>query len=258
MQKIYIKNFSILEQTLGAILKIVPSIKLIVNETGLTIHSCNAYARCSVFTNSVTSDEEISLCIKDASMLVKTLSVIKDEDCKKNKDVLGVIEATYDGTFIYINTKSIKTKIITVKEEVIQNTISKAVTTVLTPIVEFKTSSDSIKKVLGNSFMFSDAENIRVYLNQHDDLQQNCIYAEVTNKTNRLSNNITVKLGDITLGKVAEDIILDFERLSVFNLFKNDSIIIQLMDKPFLVANLSISKGDIYAKFTIYNSLRKS
>ena len=258
MQKIYIKDFSILEQTLVAILKIVPSVKLIFNDTGLTIHSCNAYARCSVFTNSTYSDEELSLCIKDVSTLTKTLSLIKDEEGKKKTESNNVIEASYDGTFIYLNTKNVKTKIITVKEEVIQNNISKAVTTTLTPVLEFKTSTDSIKKVLGNSFMFTDVENIRVYLNQHDDLQQNCIYAEVTNKTNRLSNNITVKLGDITLGKVTEDIILDFERLSVFNLFKNDNIVIQLMDKPFLVANLSIAKDDIFAKFTVYNSLRKS
>ena len=258
MQNIYIKDFSILEQTLNAILKIVPSVKFIINETGLTIHSCNAYARCSVFTNSVTSDEELNLCIKDVNTLAKTLSIIKDEEGKKKTESNAVINATYDGTFIYLNTKNIKTKIITVKEEVISNTISKAVTTVLTPVLEFKTSSENIKKVLSNSFMFNDVENVRVYLNQHDDLQQNCLYAEVTNKTNRLSNNITVKLGDITLGKVTEDIILDFERLSVFNLFKNDNIVIQLMDKPFLVAELSIFKDNIFSKFTIYNSLRKS
>lgn len=258
MQNIYIKDFSIFEQTLLALLKIVPSAKFIINETGLTIHSCNAYARCSVFTNSVTSDIELNISIKDISTVAKTLSLIKDEDGKKNKDVTGVVNATYDGTFIYINTKNIKTKIITVKEEVIQNTISKAVTTVLTPVLEFKTTSDNIKKVLSNSFMFNDVENIRVYLNKHADLQQNCIYAEVTNKTNRLSNNITVKLGDITLGDIKEDIILDFERLTVFNLFKNDSIVIKLMDKPFLVADLSISKNDIFSKFTLYNSIRKS
>jgi hypothetical protein len=157
-----------------------------------------------------------------------------------------------------LKTKSIKTKIITVKEEVIQNTISKAVTTTLTPIFEFKTSSDDIKKVLNNGYLFTDVENIRVYLNQHDDMLQNCIYAEVTNKTNRLSNNIMTKFGDITLGKLTEDLIIDFERLSAFNLFKSDAIVIQLMDKPFLVSNLSIIKNDVFSKITIYNSLRKS
>lgn len=258
MHKIYIKDFSILEQTLSAILKIVPSVKLVLNNTGLTIHACNAYARCSVFTNSVYSGEDISLCIKDISTLTKTLSIIRDEEGKKKTDTNNIIETSYDGTFIYFNTKNIKTKIITVKEEVIQNNVSKAVTTVLTPILEFKTSTEAIKKVLSNSFMFTDVENIRVYLNQHADLQQNCLYAEVTNKTNRLSNNITTKFGDITLGKVTEDLILDFDRLGVFNLFKSDNIVIQLMDKPFLVANQTISKDDIFSKFTIYNSLRKS
>jgi hypothetical protein len=256
MNNIYIKDFTIFEQTLSAVLKLVPSIKLVFNSVGLTIHACNSYARCSVSTNSASSDEEISICIKEGASLTKTLSLIKTDEGKNS--TCSNIDVKYDGTFIYLKTKSIKTKIITVKEEVIQNTISKAVTTTLTPIFEFKTTSDDIKKVLNNGYLFTDVENIRVYLNQHDDMLQNCIYAEVTNKTNRLSNNITTKFGDITLGKLTEDLIIDFERLSAFNLFKSDAIVIQLMDKPFLVSNLSIIKNDVFSKITIYNSLRKS
>lgn len=255
-KKIYIKNFEIFEQTLSAVLKLVPSIKLCLNSTGLTIHACNSYARCSVFTNSVSSDEDMSICIKDAISLIKTLSVIKDDEGKKS--TFSNIDMSFDDTFIHIKSKGIKSKIITVKEEVIQNVVSKEVVTVLTPILEFKTSSDIIKKVLSNGYLFSDPESVRVYLNQHEDMQQNCLYAEVTNKANRLSNNITIKFGDITLGKVEEDLILDFERISAFNIFKSDNIVIQLMDKPYMVANLSLSKDDIFSKFTIYNSLRKS
>lgn len=256
MNKIYIKNFEIFDQTLTSILKLVPSIKLIFNQNGLTIHSCNAYTRCSVFTNSVYSDTEFNICVQNGPSLIKTLSLVKDDEGKKTN--FTGIEISYDGTFIYIKSKNIKSKIITVKEEVIQNVVSKEVTSVLIPQMEFKTSSDNIKKVLNNGYLFSDAESIRVYLNQHEDMQQNCIYAEVTNKTNRLSNNITTKLGDITLGKVTEDLIIDFERLGAFNIIKSDSITIQLMDKPFLVANLSLNKDDCFSKFTIYNSLRKS
>lgn len=255
MKKIYIKNFDIFEQTLSAVLKIVESVKLIVNPTGLTIHVCNAYARCSVFTNSVNSTETLNICIKDANALLKILKVIRDDEGKKG--TFSTLDVNFDDTFLYFKTKGVKTKIITVKEEVIQNMVSKEVTTVLTPILEFKTTSEDIKKVLSNGFLFSDPESIRVYLNQHEDMQQNCIYAEITNKTNRLSNNITTKLGDITLGKVETDLIVDFERLAVFNILKSDSIVIQLMDKPFLVASLSLSKDDIFSKFTIYNSLRK-
>jgi len=255
MKNIYIKDFDILDQTLSAVLKLVPSFKLMFNQTGLTIHCCNSFARCSVFTNSATSDEDITLCIKDGAIFTKTLDVIKKEEGKK---VSSNVTLTYDDTFIHIKTKTVKTKIITVKEEVIQNTVAKAVVSQLTPVLEFKTSSDNIKKVLSNGYMFTDPESIRVYLNQQEEMMQNCVYAEVTNKTNRLSNNITVKLGDITIGSIKEDLIIDFDRLGAFNLFKSDNIVIQLMDKPFLVAELSLNKDNMFSKFTVYNSLRKS
>ena len=259
MRNIYIKDFDILNQTLSAILKLVNSYKLEFNQTGLNIHCSNECTRCSVFTNCVYSDEEFSIAIESGDSLAKTLTLLKNEETKKNNTPSNNIEMSYDGTFIYIKSNHLKTKIITVKEEVIQNVVSKAVTTQLTPQAEFKTSSEAIKKVLNNSFLFKDVDSVRVYLNQHEDMLQNCVYAEVTNKTNRLSNNITTKLGDITLGKITSDLIIDFKRLSAFDLFKNDNIVVKIIDKPnLLVAELSLIKNDIFSKFTVYNSLRKS
>lgn len=255
MKQINITNFNIFEQTIAAILKLIPQAKLSFGPTGMSINvKVDNQYRAIVFSNSADCKEDISFCFNNLAAFYNILKLIKADHKKTTPE----IEMGFDNTFLHIKCKNLKTRLITVKEETIQANVAKAVDMVLTPVLEFKTSSDLIKTIMGNSFIFANKDESRVYLNQHPDLQKNTIYAEVTNKNAKLANVITTKLGDITLGSLDHDLIIDFKRLEIINLFKSDDITIQLMDKPVLVTNLSLVDKEYFSKFTIYVLLRKN
>jgi len=255
MKVINITNFNIFEQTIASILKLVPQAKLSFNSNGMNIHvKVDNQYRASVFSNSADCTEDVSFCFNNIASFYSILKLIKTD----HKKTVPEIEMGYDNTFLHIKCKNLKTRLITVKEEIVQSNVAKQVDMPLTPVLEFKTSSDLIKTIMSNSFIFTDKNESRIYLNQHPDLQKNTIYAEVTNKNAKLSNIITTKLGDITLGKLEQDLIIDFKRLEIINLFKSDEITVQLMDKPVLVTNLALTDKEHFSKFTIYVLLRKN
>jgi hypothetical protein len=255
---IKINDLKVFEEIITALNKTVESIKINIDQSGMTILTRNAFARFHVTSNCVESTEPCEMNIQDLTMLIKTLKLI-NKQCK-NMDGLTCY---FEHPFMYFKSKDVKTKIITVKERAIQNSLDSAIDMVFDILFEFKTNSKIIKDICTNKFIFDDLESARCYLVWGgDDMHNNTIYTELNNRLNELNSSLTIPLGDITLNKLTEDrdMILDFDRLNAFNMFKTDEdIVIQFTSKNILISELDINKKNgTFIKLKVYNSLRKS
>lgn len=255
---IKVNDLKVFETTVSALSKTVEAMKINIDQTGMKIYTRNAYARFHISSNCIEADGECELCINEIAILLKTLKLVS----KQAKNV-NDLTCYYDKPFLHFTSKDIKTKIGGVKERVIQNSLDQPITTALTPVFEFTSTGKTIKEICSNRFIFSDMESARVYLTWGDDdtMHKNVIYAELSNRINELSSSLVLPLGDITLNDIegVRDVILDFDRLKVLNLFNCDSVSVSLMDRNILVSESQINgKEGIFTKLIVYNSMRKS
>jgi hypothetical protein len=257
-QQIFINDFDLFCGIMRSAVKIVSSAKFIINQNGLSIYGARStIARCELTTNSIYSNELIEFSILDLNMFVKILNSIESIHEHDYSD----FTITVNLPFIKFDSKKFKTKLTTCNEEVISKWISKKVETKLTPEFEFTTSSDFIKRIINHSFIFNDQSALRIYLETKDDMEKNTLFATIGNKDNNLNNELTLKAGLVTFGKIADNrkIILDIERLTLFNTYASNEIKISLMNMNVLVSNVvSTGKNDSYCQLTIYNTILKS
>lgn len=130
----------------------------------------------------------------------------------------------------------------------------------MNPIFEFTTTSNLIKRINSHSYIFDDAEALRIYLETKKEMENNSLFASIGNRSNNLNNEMTLKFGIVTFGKLDDrDLILDLDRLQLFNAVQSNEIKISLMDKNVLVSKVKQSgKNDSFFSVTIYNSLLKN
>ena len=83
------------------------------------------------------------------------------------------------------------------------------------------------------------------------------MYATIGNNDTNLNNSITLKMGLITFGTdEGRKIILDFDRLNLFNIIQSDEIKIQLMDKNALIYKARLTgKDETYFDFLVCSSM---
>ena len=183
-KQIYIRDFNIFYDVLKSTLKIVDSAKFIINDTGLAIYGARGkIARCEITSDSIYSTEKIEFSILDLNMLVKLAATIKDI----HQDDFNDFKFIVDLPFLRFESKKIKTKISTVNEDIISKWISKKVETHLTPIFEFKTTTELIKRINNHSYIFNDSNGLRIYLETKEDMENNVVYATIGNKENNLN-----------------------------------------------------------------------
>ena len=254
--KITIQDFDLFYDIVKAISKFADGAKINVNQSGLTIHCKNSVARCTFTSNALVSVDELSFVITELQTFVKLMQTVKD----LHEGDYSTLKFSLDGNDIRFSSKKTKLKLITKKEELITQWISQAFNTPLTPVFEFNTSSDYIKRVNSHSYILSDPNELRIYLALNPEMENNTIYATLGNNSNNMNNSLTMKFGLVTFGKLNDRVLtLDLERLNIFNMVPSNLINIQLMDKNVLVSNIKLNgKNNTYANLTIYNSLRKS
>ena len=119
-------------------------------------------------------------------------------------------------------------------------------------------------------FMFSNPKDVRVYIETKDDMENNAVFATLGNKETDLNNEITLKLGLVTSGSLVErdendlvvgerSIIIDLERLNLFNAVQSDNIRFALMNLNCLVGRISMTgKDGSFFNLTIYSSILKN
>ena len=261
--KIELNDFNLFAEVLKSAVKIVDSAKISVGPSGLEIYGArDKIARCELASNCIISQEPIEFCLESLTMfnrIVSTVKEIHDGDYSELKFI-------FDAPFLKFESKKFKTKYGTCGEAIIGKWISKKVETALIPIFEFTTTSDLVKRVNSHSFMFPDSKTVRVYVETKDDMESNAVFATLGNKENSLNNEITTKLGLVTSGSLTPDgavqprkIILDLERLNLFNAVQAPEVKISLMNLNVLVSKSKIlGKNGSWFDLTIYNTLLKS
>lgn len=254
-QKIKVNDLNLLVSSLKSLGKVVESAKISINSEGLTVYGKNAFARGEMTSNSVIAEKDpVEFCIMDLQMFIKVLSTAAEI----HKDDISELEMWFDFPFIKIESDKFKTKISTCKEDVIVNSVSQKIKTVLTPVFEFTTSTKQIKNVNSHSFIANDLDSSRIYLQTDSTMENNVVYARIGNDANELNNSITLKFGMVNSGSLGDrKLIINFDRLGVFNIVDSEEILVQLMDKNVLVNTVKLegTNDDYYTNFKIYTSL---
>lgn len=255
-QQISVNDFNLLCEVMKSAVKIVDSAKVLVGPQALEIYGArDRIARCELTSNCVTSETPIEFCLESLAMFNKILQTVKDV----HEGDYSELKFTFDAPFLRFESKKFKTKYGTCNEATIGKWISKKVETTLTPVFEFTTTSDLIKRINSHAFMFSDSKTVRVYIETRDDMEMNSVFATLGNKETALNNEITTKLGLVTNGAIGErKIILDLERLNLFNAVQVPEIKISLMNLNVLVSKAKlVGKSGSYFDLVIYNTLLK-
>lgn len=252
-ETIKINDVNLFYESLVSFSKLATSAKFMIDENGLTIYGKNSFSRGEMTSNAIFSKNPIEFCLLDIGMFIKLLNTALEIHKESQSDINLIV----DLPFIKIESGKFKTKITTCKEEIIATSISTKIKTELKPVFEFTTSSDLIKRVNGHSFIFQDSESIRIYLMTDDEMENNVLYAKIGNESNDLNNSVTLKFGLINAGQLDDrKIILNFDRLAMFNIINSDSIKVSLMDKNVLVNKIHMGgKNDSSYDLTIYTSI---
>lgn len=250
--KITINNFDLFIDAVKTANDLVNAGKFIVDSTGLKLYGKNTVARCEIETNAIVSDVATSFCFDDIKSFIKVLTTIS----KIHEGNFIDFKFEIDGNLIKFNSKKFKAKLKSVEESVIMDNISKKLETVLKPVAEFTTSQSLMKQVADHQFLMPKIEDLRVYLHIDTDLEKNTVYATVGNKSNDLSNALTLKFGLLTFGALDRELVIDLQRLQVLQIIPNDEVQVQLMDKNCLFSKTVINKKNSWLSVTIIDSLR--
>ena len=256
-KQIFVNDFALFFEAMKATTKVVESAKLTINENGLQIYGVkDRIARCEIITNAVTSQEEISFSILNMNMLVKVLSTVKEIHGDDYTDFTMFL----DQPQLKFQSKKFKTKMQCCNEDVIAQWISKKIEAEMHPVFEFTTTSDLIRRIGSHAYIFEDAEALRVYLETKPDMENNSLFASIGNRANNLNNEMTLKFGIVTFGKLdGRELVLDLERINLFNAVTSNDIKISLMDRNVLVSRVKVTgKNDTFFSLTVYNSILKN
>lgn len=256
-KQILINDFNLFYDMMKSTVKIVDSAKLQISENGLAIYGARKpIARCELTTNAIYSNENIEFSILDLQMFVKILSTIREV----HENDYSTFNFYLENEKVCFESKKFKSKIQTQKENIISQWVSQAITAKMKPVFEFTTTNDHIRRIRNHQFIFTDPTTMRIYLESKQDMENNVLFATAGNKQTTLNNEITLKFGLITYGSLKDrSIILDIDRINLFDAVQTNDIKISLMDANVVVSNVHVTgKNDSYFNVKIYTSLLKS
>lgn len=253
---IKVRDFDLFCDMMKSTAKLVESAKLHIDQNGLSIYGAHGYvARCEITTDAVWSSSPIEFSLLELSTFTRILQSVQDV----HEGDYSTFKFIVDLPFVRFESKKFKTKLSTCNEEVIAKSISKKLEAKYKTICEFTTTSDLIKRVLSHQFIFSSTDSLRVYLETKDDMEKNTVYATLGNKQTNLNNEITLKLGLVNIGKFDKPIVLDAERLTLFNSVQSNDIKVQLVDLNFLTSKVTMKgKNDTYCTVVVHSSFLKA
>lgn len=258
--KIQISDFSLFCDLMKSTSRVVEAAKFQLNSSGLAIYGAahDGIARCEITTNAICTENETEFIVESVASFVKLLGTVKDVQDNDFSDLLFC----YDAPFIRFESKKIKLKLTTCNEiEKVEKWISKKVVAKMSPVLEFTTTNDMISRVNKHAFISSDPSSMRIYLGLQDKMEKNALYASVGNRENSLNNEITLKFGLITSGKLdnGKVLVLDADRLNLFNVVQSQDIKVELMDIGVLKSNVKVlGKTGSFFDLTLYTSPLKS
>ena len=258
-----VRDFDLFLDVVRAASRIVESAKFQIGQGGLEIYGARSkIARCELTSNAVSSAEPVEFSVENLQLFLKLLQSAKEIHAG---DYSG-LKMSFDSPFVRIESKKFKTKLAACNENLISQWVSKKIETEMVPVFEFTGGNDMIKRVNSHSFMFSNPKDVRVYLETKEDMESNAVFATLGNKETELNNEITLKFGLVTSGSLLGNdgepdrkIILDLERMNLFNAAQSEQIAFQLMNLNCLVGRVKAAgKDGAFMNLNIYSTVLKS
>lgn len=266
-EQLILNDFDLMLDMLKSINKIVKSARFSIDENGLAIYGAfERIIRCELTTNSIASANPISFAIEDLQKFTKILTTVADV----HDGDYSQLKIIVDMPSVKIESKKIKTKYSTCNDAIIADWVSTKLSTEMSSVFDFTTTSDIIRKISGHSFLFADPKNAKVYLEMKHDMEANAIYATLGNRETDLNNEITMKFGLITNGTIdirdddgnvtdSRTLILDLQRLSMFNCVQSNAIKLTLTDRDVMKCEINTSgKNSSFGTILIYTGLLKN
>lgn len=266
-EQLILNDFDLLLDMLKSVNKIVKSARFNIDENGLAIYGAfERSVRCELTTNAIASESPMSFSIEDLQKFTKILSTVADVHDKDYSQ----LKIFVDMPSIKVESKRIKTKYSTCNDALISDWVANKLTTEMTSVVEFTTTSDIIRKICGHSFLFADPKYAKVYLETKRDMENNVVFATLGNRETDLNNELTLKFGLITSGTLdildddgnatdSRTLIVDLQRLTMFNTVQSDSIHITLTNMNVLKSVVNVSgKNSAFGTIIVYTGLLKN
>lgn len=256
--KIHINDFSLMFDSLKSLSKIVESAKFIFSENGLEIYGArDMTARCEYSSNSIYADSSFEFCIDNLNTFIRVLSTVKDV----HEDDYSELDIQYTKPNVWFKSKKMKMKYSTCNESTIMKWISKKIETPMASVFSFKTNSDLIKRINSHGFLFTNSKDIKAYVETKEDMESNSVFLTLGNRQVDIGKEITLQFGLVTDGALNDSrkIIIDLERMNLFNCMTSDDINISLMDKNVLLSQTKTNgKNGSFFNLNIYCTLLKS
>lgn len=254
---ILINDFDLFIDAMKTTAKLVDAAKLIFSPAGLEVYGARSTAaRVELTTNAVTSDSAFDFCIDKLSNLNRVLATAKEIHAG---DFSG-LKIEYTKPNLMLKSKKFKMKYSTCNEAAISKWVSSKIEAKMDSVFEFKTSSDLIKRANGHTFLFSSSDLVKVYLETRDDMEANTVFATLGDKRADIGKEITMKLGLVTFGSIpaGKSLVIDIERLNLFNCMQSDNIEICLMDVGCLLSKTKVTgKNGSFFNAKVYSTILK-
>ena len=238
-ESIIVRDFELVYEIVKSLSRMADGVKFAFDADGLVVNAKNAYSKCNLTSNAARSERPVEFCIADLQTFLKVLTTVKD----MYKGDYGQVGFFYDAPFFRVESGKFKTKIAACEEARVSKFVATKIKTELTPKLVFTTNSSMIKAINGHSFVFPNSDSARVYLTTEPDMQNNTIFATIGDESNDLANSVTLELGLVNSGSLSNPdgtqmkIILDFNRLNIFNMVPSDEIKVMVAnERPVLVS----------------------
>jgi len=248
--KIHVKDVEVFETLVGSLLRIVPSCKFIIDDSGIKVRLITESKGLRGFfkSDSVTCDKKIELSFGDLSKFYKSLALISNIEDSTS------CELDYDNTFVSYHNR-VKFKLKTIKEDVIERFISPTdITTKFDNQYTMTTSEENIKKVLQCVNIVDDSDS-KIYFIK----SENGILCEIDNKLNKMSDSIGLPICDNKhiSGEVQSVVQLTLENFRAFGILSSDNIKISITQQKVIVVQSGIQINNYKLGMRLYCSILK-
>ena len=264
--EINIVDFDLFYEVLKTASKVMKSMKMIINSGGIEIYGTTPerIVRAELTSNSVTSADQVEVAIEDIQKFNKIVGTVIDVHAGDYSNLKFFV----DMPSIKFESKKFKTKYSTIDPAVISDWITNKFKTELTPVFEFTTTNDLIKRLANHSFMFTVPKDVRVHIATHAEMENNVVYGTLTNGNtgSTLGNEITLKLGLATFGTLTDQdtnetrsLIIDLPRLTTIGIMPTSDIHVSVSSINVIKASTKMSgKNGTFFNLSIYTGLLKS
>lgn len=237
MSDIKVKDVDTFLLLLGSLLRIVPSCKFIVDQTGIKVRLITESKGMRGFFNSdcASSEQPVEFCFGDLSKFFKSASLIQSIE-ESNTCTLN-----FDGTFLSYNNQ-VKFKLKTIKEDRIERFISQTdITTKFDSQYSFDTNEIRIKKVLQCVNIVDDSES-KIYFVKTD----NGLVCEIDNKLNKMSDSVGLPIcrsGDLK-GEVVSVVQTTLDNFRAFGILPSNKINVDVVKQKIIIVDSSCALAD--------------